>query len=61
MLPPSATAARTHKDRWEFPYRIGYSERLKGNFPEATRRYRLCLEILLPRNGEVYWTCSELY
>ncbi len=54
-------AVRAPKDRCEFAYYIGYSERLRENFGEATQWYRLCLEILLMRNGEAHWAYSELY
>ena len=52
---------RTAKQRCEFAYYIGLSERLKANFPEAANWYFLCLETMLQNNGEYHWAGSELF
>jgi tetratricopeptide (TPR) repeat protein len=49
------------KQRCEFAYYIGLSERLKGNFAAAAQWYHLCLETLLENNGEHHWASRELY
>ncbi|MFQ6078884.1 MAG: tetratricopeptide repeat protein, partial [Thermodesulfobacteriota bacterium] len=49
------------KQRCEFAYYIGLSERLKANFPEAANWYHLCLETLLQKNGEFHWAYNELF
>jgi hypothetical protein len=55
------TRIKTSKQRCEFAYYIGLRERLKSNFPEAARWYRLCRETLLPNNGEFHWASDELF
>jgi tetratricopeptide (TPR) repeat protein len=51
----------TPKQRCEFAYYIGLSERLKGDFPKVTLWYHLCRETLLQNNGEFHWASNELY
>jgi tetratricopeptide (TPR) repeat protein len=51
---------RTSKQCCEFAYYIGLSERLQGNFTEATNWYHLCLETLLQNNGEFHLAYNEL-
>jgi hypothetical protein len=50
----------TPKQRCEFAYYIGLSERLKGNFSEVTIWYHLCRETLLQNNGEFHWASNEM-
>jgi tetratricopeptide (TPR) repeat protein len=52
---------RTAKQRCEFVYYIGLSERLKADFPDAANWYHLCLETLLSNNGEFHWAQNELF
>lgn len=52
---------KTTKQRCEFAYYIGLSERLKTNFPEAANWYHLCQETLLQNNGEFHWASDELF
>jgi tetratricopeptide (TPR) repeat protein len=52
---------RTPKQRCEFAYYIGLSERLKGNFAAAAQWYQLCLETLLENTGEHHWAFRELF
>ena len=51
---------RAAKDRCEFAYYIGFSERLKGNFADAAQWYQLCKETRLQNNGELHWAADEL-
>jgi tetratricopeptide (TPR) repeat protein len=51
----------TPKQRCEFTYYIGLSERLKGNFAEAANWYHLCSETQLENNGEFHWATTELF
>jgi hypothetical protein len=50
----------TPKQRCEFAYYIGLSERLKGEFREVTNWYHLCRETLLQNNGEFHWASNEM-
>jgi tetratricopeptide (TPR) repeat protein len=52
---------KTPKQRCEFAYYIGYSERMKGNFPAAANWYQICLETGLSNNGEYHWASTELF
>jgi Tfp pilus assembly protein PilF len=52
---------RTAKQRCEFAYYIGLSERLKADFSDASNWYHLCLETLLQNNGEFHWAQNELF
>lgn len=52
--------ARLPKDRCEFAYYIGFSERMKGNYAEAAQWYHLCRETLLDKNGEFHFASDEL-
>ena len=49
------------KQRCEFSYYIGLSERLKTRFSEATNWYHLCRETLQHNNGEFHWASDELF
>jgi tetratricopeptide (TPR) repeat protein/uncharacterized protein (DUF983 family) len=49
------------KKRCEFSYYIGFTERMKGNFPEAANWYQLCLETELQNNGEYHFASDELF
>ena len=51
----------TPKQRCEFAYYIGLSERLKRDFPKVTIWYHLCRETLLQNNGEFHWASNELF
>jgi hypothetical protein len=51
----------TPKQRCEFTYYIGLSERLKSNFPDAANWYQICRETLLQNNGEFHWASDELF
>jgi tetratricopeptide (TPR) repeat protein len=52
---------KTPKQRCEFAYYIGLSERLKSNYPEAATWYHICRETLLQNNGEYHWASDELF
>ena len=52
---------KSPKQRCEFAYYIGLSERLKARFPEAANWYQLCRETLLQNNGEYHWASDELF
>ncbi|MDY6903369.1 MAG: hypothetical protein SWH61_01675 [Thermodesulfobacteriota bacterium] len=52
---------KTLKQRCEFAYYIGFSERMQGNFEEAVNWYQVCLATLLENNGEYHWAFDELY
>lgn len=52
---------KTPKQRCEFSYYIGFSERMKGNFPVAANWYQICLETGLSNNGEYHWASDELF
>jgi len=52
---------KTPKQRCEFAYYIGLSERLRGNFREATNWYLICRETLLTNNGEYHWAFDEMF
>jgi hypothetical protein len=52
---------KTPKQRCEFTYYIGLSERLKSNFPDAANWYQICRETLLQDNGEFHWASDELF
>jgi tetratricopeptide (TPR) repeat protein len=52
---------RTRKQRCEFAYYIGFSQRVIDNFTEATHWYHLCRETLLSNNGEYHWASNELF
>jgi hypothetical protein len=52
---------KTPKQRCEFSYYIGLSERLKNNFTEAANWYHVCQETLLQHNGEFRWASNEMY
>ncbi|MBU1055565.1 MAG: tetratricopeptide repeat protein [Proteobacteria bacterium] len=52
---------KSPKQRCEFLYYIGFSERMKGNFREAANWYQICLETGLSNNGEYHWASDELF
>lgn len=52
--------ARAPRDRCEFAYYIGFSERLEGNYGEAAQWYQLCRETLFNKNGEFAFASDEL-
>jgi len=52
---------KTPKQRCEFAYYIGFSERMKGNFPAAANWYQICLETGLSNNGEYHWASNEMF
>lgn len=52
---------KSPKQRCEFSYYIGYSERMKENFKEAANWYQICLETGLSNNGEYHWAADELF
>jgi len=54
------SSMKISKQRCEFAYYIGLSERLKANFPEAANWYHLCLETLMQNNGEFHLAYNEL-
>lgn len=52
---------KTLKQRCEFSYYVGLSERLKNNFTEAAYWYHVCQETLLQNNGEFHWASEEVF
>jgi tetratricopeptide (TPR) repeat protein len=52
---------KTPKQRCEFAYYIGFSERMNGNFHDAANWYQICLETGLSNNGEYHWAADELF
>ena len=51
---------QTPRQRCEFSYYIGLSERLRGNYEEAAKWYQLCLETLLKDTNEYNYALEEL-
>jgi hypothetical protein len=49
------------RERCEFSYYVGLAERLRGNYPEATFWYHICLETQQQNIEEFVWATHELF
>lgn len=52
---------KNNKQRCEFSYYIGFTERLKGHYAKATNWYHISQETLLSNNGEFHWASNEMF